>query len=195
MELAVGSSSFFVFLDYLQNRAQDVQFGNAFSEPGSVSSGVPQGLYWVHYSLFFLSTIYPNSTVRCNILMYADDTVIFFSSKDTSEIERVLNTELEFIHNWLYTNKLFLNLVKTEVVLFGTGAANLAKATNFRVSIGHYQLKQVTEYKYLGVFLDDKVTWKTHVEYVTTKVGKRLGLLRRTRNDLTANAANMIYKT
>jgi hypothetical protein len=51
-----------------------------------------------------------------------------------------------------------------------------------------------SKYKYLGVFLDDSLTWKSHVEYITTKVGKRLGLLRRTRKDLTANAAN-IYKT
>ena len=89
--------------------------------------------------------------------MYADDTVIFFSAKDTSEIERVLNTELELIHNWLHLNKLFLNLTKTELVLFGTGA-NLAKVTNFQVTIGHYQLKRVMEYKYLGVFLDDSLT-------------------------------------
>ncbi len=103
--------------------------------------------------------------------MYADDTRkthFHFSSKDTSEIGRVSNMELELIHNWLYMNKLFLNLVKTEVVLFGTGA-NLAKATNFRVSIGHYHLKQVMEYKYLGVFLDNRLMWKTHMEYVTTQ--------------------------
>jgi hypothetical protein len=72
---------------------------------------------------------------------------------------------------------------------------NLAKVTNFRVTIGHYQLKRVMEYKYLGMFLDDSLTWKSHVDYITTKVGKRLGLLHRTRKDLTANAANMIYKT
>jgi hypothetical protein len=182
------------FVDYLQNRKQVVQFGNAYSEPGIVSFGVPQcSILGPLLFVLFINDL-PNGTVRCDILMYADDTVIFFSAKDTSEIERVLNTELELIHNWLHLNKLFLNLTKTELVLFGTGA-NLAKVTNFQVTIGHYQLKRVMEYKYLGVFLDDSLTWKSHVEYITTKVGKRLGLLRRTRKDLTANAANMIYKT
>ena len=51
------------------------------------------------------------------------------------------------------------------------------------------------EYKYLGVVLDDGLTWKTHVDYIYAKVGKRLGLLRRIREDLTANATNLIYKS
>jgi hypothetical protein len=129
--------------------------------------GVPQGSILGPLLFVLFINDLPNGTVRCDILMYADDTVIFFS-KDTSEIERVLNTELELIHNWLHLNKLFLNLTKTELVLFGTGA-NLAKVTNFQVTIGHYQLKRVMEYKYLGVFLDDSLTWKSHVEYITTE--------------------------
>ena len=51
------------------------------------------------------------------------------------------------------------------------------------------------EYKYLGVVLDDGLTWKTHVDYISVKVGKRLGLLHRIREDLTANASNLIYKS
>ena len=51
------------------------------------------------------------------------------------------------------------------------------------------------EYKYLGVVLDDGLNWKTHMDYIYAKVGKRLGLLRRIREDLTANATKLIYKS
>ena len=89
------------FFDYLQNREQVVQFGSAFSEPGSVSVGVPQGsLLGPLLFVLFINDL-PNTTVRCNILMYADDTVLFFSAKEVSDIEMVLNTELELIHIWL----------------------------------------------------------------------------------------------
>ena len=68
------------------------------------------------------------------------------------------------------------------------------QVANFCVKIGQHQLKRVMEYKYLGIVLDDALTWKSHVDYISVKVGKRLGLLRRTREDLTANATNLIYK-
>ena len=125
--------------------------------------------------------------------MYADDTVLFFSAIDVSDIQKVLSTELNLVHKWLQLNKLFLNIAKTEVVLSGTGA-RLTQLENFRVSIGRYQQQRVTEYKYLGVDLDATLSWKSHVTFITSKVRKGLGLLCRVRDDLTANAANLIYK-
>ena len=89
--------------------------------------------------------------------MYADDTVLFFSAKEVSDIERVLNTELELIHIWLQKNKLLLNIIKTEVDIFGTGP-------------------------------------KLAQDYSSAKVRKWSGLLRRIRENLTANATNLIYK-
>ena len=91
-------------------------------------------------------------------------------------------------------NNLFLNTTKTEVVLFGTDA-RLANVENFQVTIGHHHLKRVLEYKYLGVVLDENLSWKSHVKYIISKAGKRIGLLGRVREDLTTNAANLIYKT
>ena len=91
-------------------------------------------------------------------------------------------------------NNLFLNTTKTEVVLFGTDA-RLANVENFHVTIGHHHLKRVLEYKYLGVVLDENLSWKSHVKYIISKAGKRIGLLGRVRGDLTTNAANIIYKT
>ena len=118
------------FFDYLQNREQVVQFGSAFSEPGSVSVGVPQGsILGPLLFVLFINDI-PNTTVRCNILMYAEDTVLFLSEKEASDIERILNTELELIHIWLQKNKLLLNIIKTEVIIFGTGP-KLAGVANF----------------------------------------------------------------
>ena len=68
------------FSDYLQNREQVFQFGSAFSQHGSVFVRVPQGFILGLLFVLFINDL-PNTTVRCNVLMYADDPVLFFSAK------------------------------------------------------------------------------------------------------------------
>ena len=57
---------------------------------------------------------------ECNILMYADDTVLYCSAILTTSIEAKLNKELLKIERWFLDNGLFLNIMKTEAMLFGT---------------------------------------------------------------------------
>ncbi len=59
-------------------------------------------------------------TAHCNMLMYADDTVLFYAAKDVNVIEKTLNKELDLIATWLRENSLFINKEKTECLLFGT---------------------------------------------------------------------------
>ena len=68
---------------------------------------------------FYLHCIYTCVDV-CKVMMYADDTVIFFSAPLISEIEIQLNLELINLSEWLSTNKMILNLKKTEFMVFGT---------------------------------------------------------------------------
>ena len=55
-----------------------------------------------------------------NVIMYADDAVIFFSSAQLMEVELKLNMELTSLSEWLCGNKLLLNLKKSAFVVFGT---------------------------------------------------------------------------
>ena len=52
--------------------------------------------------------------------MYADETVIYFTSSNLSELELNLNLELVNLSRWLNLNKLILNVKKTECMVFGT---------------------------------------------------------------------------
>ena len=126
--------------------------------------------------------------------MYADDTVLFFADKDNSVIQSVLTVELERLNVWLIENKLFLNKEKTESVLFGT-SANLSNVTNYQLSISEHPLKQVTEYRYLGVILNANLSWNAHIESIPVKVGKRIGILRRLHRNITMNAAETVFKS
>ena len=72
--------------------------------------------------------------VECNFVMYADDTVLFFSAPEVSTIEATLVRELQAIKCWLRLNSLFINVTKTETMLFGT-SQRLAKVDQFSVSV------------------------------------------------------------
>ena len=126
----------------------------------------------------------PRVTRHCQVLMYADDTVAFYSGKLALTIESKLIEDLDIIGSWLRNNSLFLNVTKTEAMLFGT-QARLSQVTDFRVTFNANPIKRVSEFKYLGVLFDEKISWNAHVNYIISKVGKRLGMLR--------HCANMIY--
>ena len=124
--------------------------------------------------------------------MYADDTVLFFSAPEVSTIEATLMRELEAIECWLRLNSLFINVTKTEVMLFGT-SQRLAKVDQFSVSVNGSAIKRFTEFKYLGVIFDEHLSWNEHVKEIVSKAGRLVGLLGRVRRYITAHTANAIY--
>ena len=88
-------------------------------------------------------------------------------------------------------NKLVLNLTKTKCMLFGT-KQKLANAF-FKIQLHGSDIDRVRNFCYLGVALDEYLSWKEHVNKVCTMVNKRLGLLGRIRSCLTLKAAKCLY--
>ncbi|CAB4032232.1 Hypothetical predicted protein, partial [Paramuricea clavata] len=106
------------FADYLRGRTQIVDYQGTFSDQEAVIVGVPQGSI-LGPLLFVLHVNDLPSVIRhCQILMYADGTVVFYSGKIASTILRKLTEDLDVIGSWLCSNSLFLNVTKTEAMLF-----------------------------------------------------------------------------
>ena len=66
--------------DYFGNRSQVVQYENSASAPYGISTGVPQGFILRPLLLVLFINDLLDCIVRCSVLMYADDTVLFFSA-------------------------------------------------------------------------------------------------------------------
>ena len=120
-------------------------------------------------------------------------TLIYFTVKNAEDIGNILTNELANVGNWLFDNSLFLHRGKTECVLFGTDSKLLS--ANFSVSVNGVNLNRVAEYKYLGIVMDEGLTWKAHVKYLLSKAGKRIGMLGRTRKNLSMHTADKVYET
>ena len=120
--------------------------------------------------------------------MYADDTVMYFTNLCTSEITRGVQDDLNRVVQWMKSSRHIFNQSKTKSMLFGSWQ-NLAKSPNFCIQIYGKTLERVAKFSYLGVVLDENLSWKDHVEYVSSKVSRRLGLLSRKRSCLTLEAS------
>ena len=112
--------------------------------------------------------------------MYADDTILLFDSTDPSEIKEKLEYDLQHASVWFNNNKLHLNIGKCKFMLFGT-SRKLKRTQSPEIMIGDEGLEQVESYKYLGLWMDTTLCWKTHLEKVKSKIKQRIGILRRIR--------------
>ena len=110
------------FTNYLFSRKQQVVIQNTKSECEFISCGVPQGsiLGPVLFLLYFND--FSKTLFKSEVLMFADDTVVFYAGKSAEEIESMLNSELEDIFRYFIKNDLIVNLTKckTEALLFST---------------------------------------------------------------------------
>ena len=183
------------FDNYFTNRTQVVSANGAVSTTQPISCGVPQGS--ILGPLLF--TLYVNDlssvAVHSKVVLYADDTAIFVSGKNIEDIQGKLSSDLERISAWLYANKLTLNANKTKTMLFGTNQRLARLDTELSVTAGDIELEQVPCFKYLGLHFDPVLNWKQHTEFISKKISQRIGVLKRTRNCLTTDTANLLYKS
>ena len=89
--------------------------------------------------------------------MYADDSALLVSGKDTQLIQESLSSELEAAREWLINNKLSLHLGKTESILFGS-KRKLNTCSSIQVRCAGTTLASQTHVKYLGIDLDQSLT-------------------------------------
>ena len=182
------------FEDYLTTRFQRVQYQNELSSSLRLDFGVPQGT--ILGPLLFVT--YINDLPLClqstSIGMYADDTVLYSTGTELNNIKNSLQEDLKRVDKWLTDSQLVLNQSKTKCMLFGT-RYRLENTDIFVLQLQSKIIERVTAFSYLGIILDEQLSWKEHVENVCTKASKRLSILSRIRYCLTLNAAKCVYQS
>ena len=154
---------------------------------------MPQGsilgpLLFTLYTNDLANTVSPDSVM----FLCADDSAVFTRDKSVEDVGRVLNRDMVEISKWLQVNCLTLNTNKTKCMLFGSQAKLRRSENNLHVVINNTAIDNVTQFKYLGVWMDQSLTWSDHIDKLSKKVNKRLGVLRRVKNVLPQNTLNLI---
>ena len=109
------------FKSYLSHRKFKVNLNKSFSEQGKLLCGVPQGSI-LGLLLFLLYINDMPQAVKCELLLYADDTCFIFQHGDINEIEIQLNNNCSSICDWFVVSKLSIHFGedKTKSILFSS---------------------------------------------------------------------------
>ena len=169
------------FKSYLVDRSQRYENG-VLSNSREVKCGVPQGSNLG--LLLFL--VYINDLPGClrasTPNLYADGTSITYSNSDMNITEDKLTADLERLDVWLRSNRLSLNVVKSEYVAIASRNSNT-------------RLTRVKESKSLGLIIDENLNWGPHIKDITKKFSKGLGALRRIRDLVPKDTLNTVNQS
>ena len=103
---------------YLSKRKQYISYDSKPTKTQTVLCGVPQGsILGPLLFLIYVNDLFKSSNIL-NPIMFADDTNLFYSHKNISNLFKTVNNELKNIHEWFKANKLSLNISKTKYSFF-----------------------------------------------------------------------------
>ena len=178
---------------YLANRTQVVLLNNHKSSLQSCHFGVPQGS--ILGPLFFLVYINDlvNSLSHTYPILYADDTNIFISGNNLNCMTNRFNADLESLSEWLKTNRLSLNLSKTHSMIFSTN--RFLRSQILSLQLSGTIIDTVKSTTFLGIKIDNALTWSEHVNHVCNKISKSIGILKKVSSILNYESLLVLYRS
>ena len=159
------------FQSYLTDRKQYVLYHNVQSQTLDITCGVPQGS--VFCPLLFL--IYVNDIAHClthsRLIYFADDTIVFLSSRCIDDLYINMNSDLDDLTNWFKANRLNLNVNKSNYMLFKPNG-NQNTLGNIKKYMEIDPIKHILNCKFLGIFTDNQLRWNNHLSHISPKLSR-----------------------
>ena len=199
----VSGTSLQWFTSYLVNRQQLVDVAGTHSTLINLTTGVPQGsilgplLFIIH-----MNDIYEASK-SFHAILYADDTSLYSSlgsfnvnltgnNSDKHTLSIKINNELINIQEWLNINKLSLNVNKTKYMIFHNYHRDI-KSCIPDVRINNQSIERVSEFNFLGLTIDEHLNWNAHIQKISNKIAKSIGIINRLKRYLPLSILRTLY--
>ena len=179
------------FENYLQGRPQCVRVNNVTSESRPCTMGVPQGS--ILGPLLFLLYVndFPQHVQNENCNIFADDTIIYSFGSNVHEVMTHLQGALDSAIPWYTSNRLGINADKSAMMLVGK---NSKVQNHVNVTINNVPVEQVNSMKYLGIHLDDNLSWDVQCDKLYRNIAGKISVLRRIRSFTKPGTLKSLYE-
>ena len=137
--------------------------------------------------MIFCNDIHPLPTYS-RIIMFAYDTTLIYNCKIIKFLKYALEHDMSILTNWYRANKLSLNVNKTVLLKFWPDGKN------FDIKIEGVNIVNSSHTKFLGIMVDDCLTWKQHVNAVMNRARTKKKLLTNAKNLLNVEALRNVYQ-
>ena len=182
---------------YLKNRKQYVKYNETNSIILDNTCGVPQGsILGPLLFIIYLNDISKSSNMF-KFIIYADDTTIVgeimkYQNKHKMQYERKINEELLKVNLWLQANKLTVNVKKSKSMFFFKHPKVIDPP---KLKLDNIDIENVDKFNFLGVYINQNLTWFDHINAIGKKVARSIGILSRLKFFLPYKILILIYNS
>lgn len=187
------------FKSYLENRTQVVEINHyddnknltkIQSDIEVVKQGVPQGSILGPILFLLYINDLPYNIPNAEFVQFADDTSLLIKKYDLLQQSITSNQVMRDVNEWLLSNKLLLNPDKTVKMHFKT-SKQMHNTTPLH--IGTTPIKTVEQTKFLGVWIDDLLTWDDHLIDLQKKLSSSIFAIRKIKERVGVQGAMIVY--
>ena len=169
---------------YLHNRMQFVSIDGTDSETRHMQYGLPQESILGPLLLIIYINDIPNVSQITKFILYADNV------NNITEVNAQLRDLCKIHLKWVDSNGLCLNLKKTKNMIFSR-ARNLELLST--LTLANLPIERLTECKFLGVIVDENLTWSRHIKTIQTKMARYIGIMYKLKSQLPLKVRIQIF--
>ena len=183
------------FTSYLNNRQQYVAIGHTESPRQAMTCGIPQGSMLGPLLFLLYINDLPNCSENLTFRIFADDTNLFASARGLKNLETLINSESGKVKVWCDVNKLSINFIKTNYMIIKSNrkASGSIEVKLQNIDGSSYLLDRKDHIKYLGVMIDESLSWKYHISYTCSRISSNIGVISKLRHYLSIRQLKQLY--
>ena len=138
-------------------------------------------------------TRHTNCSEDAEFVLFADDTNIFVTAGSLKEVYRKANEVLASVEKYMFCNQLHINAAKSNYMYFDPGKTVKDPDYDYNLTLGRLTVNRVSSCRFLGVFLDDKLSWQPHLDYLKNKLSSQCGILKRLKGTVPSRHHAKLY--